>query len=364
MNSILKMESRGFWVVAILLLLPGSAFNPIYTSKDLARLPCESLASRFFYPVEFDADGKILYEDQLHAAKVATITRRDIIIFVHGWDKPAGSADGGYQDFLCRLYRRGVDDQYLAKDQAIVIGVFWPSTILRNSEDFILIKPFSYYIIRARADTIAVEGIQKRLLPAILDTAERDHELRLHIIGHSFGGRRLIKAVSDYFSTSIIDELPYYFSSVNFVLLLPAIEPGIENPQAYQFISKINQGLGERDRVRRIKPEHLRIFNVYSERDWANRILFPISEAFNFKMPYCSIGACGEPSAPVLTVDKAGTITEWKPSIGRIWNVKADSIISSHSDIYKDRIAGLIWGLISAKELTPGDLKTPLSLAP
>jgi hypothetical protein len=363
MNAILKIGRRGLWVLTILLLMPGSAFSPIYTGKDLARLPCESPASRFFYPVEFDPDGNILYEDQLHAAKVAAITRRDIIIFVHGWDKTAGSAEQNYQEFLCRLYWRGVEEQYLAEDQAIVIGVFWPSTILRNHEDFPLIKPFSYYIIRTRADTFAVEGIQKRLLPAILDTAERDHELRLHIIGHSFGARMLIKAVSDYFRKSIIDDLPCYVSSVNFVLLLPAIEPGIESSQASRFIVEINQLLGGMDQVRRMKPEHLRIFNVYSGRDWANRFLFPISEALNFKMPYCSIGACGEPSAPVLTVDEAGTITEWRPNIGRIWNVKADSVISSHSDIYKGRIAGLIWSLISAKELTPRGL-TPLSLAP
>jgi len=47
----------------------------------------------FFYPVEFDADGNILYEDQLRAAKIATKPPRDIIIFVHGWDKTAGSAE-------------------------------------------------------------------------------------------------------------------------------------------------------------------------------------------------------------------------------------------------------------------------------
>ena len=358
------MENRGIWVLAILLLLPGSTFHPIYSSKDLAHLPCESPASRFFYPVEFDVDGNILYEDQLQAAKAAAITRRDIIIFVHGWDKAAGNGDGDYQEFLCRLYRHGVEEQYLAEDQAIVISVFWPSTLLRNHEDFPLIKPISYYIIRARADTIAVEGIQKRLLQAILDTAERDHELRLHIIGHSFGARRLIKAVSDYFRTSIIEDLPHYVSSVNIVLLLPAIEPGIENSQASQFILEINQMLGEIERVRRMKPEHLRIFNVYSERDWANRFLFPISEALNFKMPYCSIGACGEPSAPVLTVDEAGTINEWTPNIGRIWNVNAHSIISSHSDIYKGRIAGLIWKLITTKELAPSDLAITRSLTP
>ena len=116
--------------------------------------------------------------------------------------------------------------------------------------------------------------------------------------------------------------------------------------------------------MRRMKPEHLRIFNVYSERDWANRFLFPISEALNFKMPYCSIGACGEPSAPVLTVDEAGTINEWTANIGRIWNVKADSIISSHSDIYKGRITGLIWKLIATKELAPSELAIPRSHTP
>ena len=358
------MENHRFWILAFLLLLPGCTFNPIYTSKDLAHLPCESTGSRFFYPVEFDADGNILYEDQLRAAKIATKTPRDIIIFVHGWDKTAGSAERDYQDFLCRLYWRGVDDRYLAEDQAVIIGVFWPSTILRNYEDFPLIKPFSYYVIRKRADKLAVKGIQKRLLPAILDTANRDHEMRLHIIGHSFGARMLIEAVSDYFAKSILDELHHYFSSVNFVLLLPAIEPGIENSHAYQVILEIGQLLGKEDEFSHMKPERLRIFNIYSERDWANHFLFPLSEAFNFKMPYCSIGACGEPSAPVLTVDEAGTISDWKPNIGRIWNVKADSIISSHSDIYKGRIAGLIWRLITAKELALSDPEIPRSLTP
>lgn len=81
-------------------------------------------------------------------------------------------------------------------------------------------------------------------------------------------------------------------------------------------------------------------------------------------MPYCSIGACGEPSAPVLTADEAGTISEWKPNIGRIWNVKANSLISSHSDIYKGRIAGLIWRLITAKELASSGLEFVSPLAP
>jgi len=182
-SSVLKVESRALWVLVILLLLPGCILKPIYTSKDLARLPCESTASKFFYPVEFDADGSLLYEDQLQAARAAASKSRDIVIFVHGWDKTMGSAENDYQDFLCRLYWRGVDNGYLEETQAMVIGVFWPATAFRNYEDFPLIKPATYYLIRDRADRLAKEGIRKRLLPEILDIVEHQSERRLHIVG-------------------------------------------------------------------------------------------------------------------------------------------------------------------------------------
>ncbi len=364
MNSILKVDSQALLVLVILLLLPGCTLSPIYTSKDLARLPCESTASKFFYPVEFDADGDLLYEDQLQAARTAASTSRDIIIFVHGWDKTTGSAENDYQDFLCRLYWRGVDSGHTEETQTIVIGVFWPSTVFPNYEDFPLIKPFTYYIIKDRADRLAIEGIRKRLLPEILDLVEHDSEKRLHVVGHSFGGRMLIWAVSDYFRTRMFAEVPQRVSAINFVLLLPAIEPSRGKLDLAQMLLQLRQSMDKVDGVEGVKSELFRVFIVCSERDWANHFLFPISQALSLKIPSCSIGACGEPSAPTLTVDEAGNINKWVPNSGRVWNIKADSIISSHSDIYKGRIAGLIWRLITAKELTPNDLKAPLSLVP
>ena len=91
---------------------------------------------------------------------------------------------------------------------------------------------------------------------------------------------------------------------------------------------------------------------MHSARDWVNHYLFPFSEAFTLKKPWCSVGACGEPFAPTITVDEAGLVKELPHNAKRVWNVKADAIISSHSDIYKGRVAGLIWSLITAKEMT------------
>lgn len=359
-SSVLKVESQALWVLAILLFLPGCILKPIYTSKDLARLPCESTASKFFYPVEFDADGYLLYEDQLQAARTAASKSRDIVIFVHGWDKTTGSAENDYQDFLCRLYWRGVDNGFLEETQSMVIGVFWPATVFRNYEDFPLIKPITYYIIRNRADRIAKEGIRKRLLPEILDLVEHHSEQRLHIVGHSFGGRMLLWAVSDYFGSRMFGEPENRVSVVNFVLLLPAIEPGRGKLSLAQTILVLRESMdrvdrGEGGKSDPLKSEYLRVFIVHSERDWANHYLFPVSQALSFKTPYCSIGACGDPSAPTIVVDETGEISEWVRNEGRVWNVQADSIISSHSDIYKGRVAGLIWRLISAKELSRSD---------
>jgi len=166
----------------------------------------------------------------------------------------------------------------------------------------------------------------------------------------------LVWAASDYFGARIFGEPANKISVVNFVLLLPAIEPGRGKLGLARDILVLQEALAQYDRTEGgksdlLKAEHLRVFIVHSERDWANHYLFPVSEGLSLKMPYCSIGACGEPFTPTIAVDEAGEINEWVRYSGRVWNVQADSIISSHSDIYKGRVAGLIWRLISAKEL-------------
>jgi hypothetical protein len=199
-------RSAALLIVCISVFFQAScAFDAIYTSKDLSRLPCETDLHKFFYPIEFSSDGAIVYSDQMHAiARLGTSDarldesaepQRDIIIFIHGWDKTSGTAERDYQDFLCRLYWSGISKGSLERGKAALIGVFWPATVLPNYEEFALIKPFTFYRTRARADNLAATGIQK-LLRKIIEVSQMRTAVRLHAIGHSFGGRLLINCES------------------------------------------------------------------------------------------------------------------------------------------------------------------------
>lgn len=110
------------WVMFI--AATSCTLDPIYTSRDLARLPCESGDKRFFYPIEFDTEGQSIYPDQLEEVRRSSAGDRDVIIFVHGWDKTSGTAERDYQDFLCRLYWSGIQSKTLNSERVMLIGVF------------------------------------------------------------------------------------------------------------------------------------------------------------------------------------------------------------------------------------------------
>jgi hypothetical protein len=154
--------------------------------------------------------------------------------------------------------------------------------------------------------------------------------------------------MADYFreaeSSGSRLELLHALDSVDIILLLPAIAPG-RAQGATRDLFRILAPLTPQQAT--FKAEHLKIFNISSKRDWANRILFPTSELFSLRAPRCSIGACGENEFKDLDVNDAGHVIDPRvESTFRVWNVRAEKVISSHSDIYKGRIAELIWQLI------------------
>jgi hypothetical protein len=63
----------------------------------------------------------------------------------------------------------------------------------------------------------------------------------------------------------------------------------------------------------------------------------------------CGIGACGITQWPrtVLASNFGRLETIADLSESNLWNVDASAIISSHTDIYKGRVANLLWELIA-----------------
>jgi hypothetical protein len=347
----------------------------VYTSRDLARLPCES-EKKIFFPIEFDEKGEVLYQEQWESftQKLKPETSlSDVYIFIHGWDKTIDAAENDYRDFVCRFYQ-GPGNQLSQSDNSgagsnpLVVGIFWPSTMLANFQDPALIKPITYFIIRNRADILQATGIQKTFR-AIYDANNRRNgslPLKLHFIGHSFGGRILIKGLSTFLKTSGIGPHEWFasFSTVDLILLLPAIPPSdIVNERDLMW--KI-QSKPDTNSSRNTSPPEAsgsykfhfpgiwpsaRIFVVHSSNDLANRFLFRLGGLYGTDPMVCAAGACGVPNMRRSTVNEAGSMGPIEPAqyfyAFNVWNIDASKIISDHGDIYKGRVATLLWQLIN-----------------
>jgi hypothetical protein len=93
----------------------------------------------------------------------------------------------------------------------------------------------------------------------------------------------------------------------------------------------------------------LRIYNIFSTHDDANRFLYPIGSFMEHGGPTCAIGACGVFQWPdLVSATSAGSLdSALDLAQSNLWNVDASKIIFSHTDIYKGRIANLVWELIA-----------------
>lgn len=377
----------------VLLVFISGCGTPTYTSKDISALPCEQ-ASFFFYPVEFDAGGNYVYPDQIDLLqeRLPDAGLRDLFVVIHGWDKTAAVAEQDYQDFICRFYFKGLSGVrrplqsggQSSTNGVLIVGVFWPSTFFPNFTDPEFLKPFSYFTIRGRADVLAFTGFQKFLFDITKSIGQRNpaSHLRLHILGHSFGARITIKGLYQLISYNPETAQTLFGSvnSLNVFLLQGAVSRSVlKKPEksVRESLETLEEKHNRREtpdfrklsseeisilfhellllvksddilpRLQELLPR-MRIFNIYSARDWATRFLYPIASTFTLDdRVECGIGSCPAEDYPTLVADQAGHIT-FPPHQNEagILNIDARLIVSSHSDIYKGRVVTLIWDLL------------------
>jgi hypothetical protein len=293
--------------------------------------------------------------EELHERFTRVPAVTDLILFLHGWNKNPSSAEIDYQNFLCRLHGRlrGIIGDEKREGGLLVLGVFWPSTITNRAREPVLLKPFSYYRIRDRADSIAATGLAD-LMASLTPKIERQRSgvpLRLHLIGHSFGARMLVRALEELKARNELVPFLQTAGSVNVVLVNAAVPP--------TRFDWIREAVAEARRLQapaRFTDETASyLFNVHSFSDGANRALFRLASMFNDDPATCAAGACGVPGYATLCVDDSGKLEleEAAESIatetaGRLnaWNVDATRIVFDHSDIYKGRMATLIADLL------------------
>lgn len=340
-----------------LLLTSGCAVKPRYNSLDLALLPCESGDSpEFFRAIEFDERGAATHEKQLQGLRKRFEDGRpitDLVLFVHGWNKNPSSAELDYQNFICRLHGRlrNIVGESKRAGGLLVLGIFWPSTITSRAEEPLLLKPLSYYRIRDRADSVAETGLTELLSELRQGMRQRPVPVRLHLIGHSFGGRMVVRSLETLQRRGEL--VPFLMSaeSVNVVLVNAAV-----SPSRFEWISDaVDTARRNKMPARFTSDTASYLFNVHSRNDSANRYLFPLASLFNEDQSTCAAGACGVSTFSTLCVDSSGVIAPSPkgplpagiPNAGlNLWNIDATRVVFDHSDIYKGRVATLIADLL------------------
>jgi hypothetical protein len=220
---------------------------------------------------------------------------------------------------------------------------------------------------------------------------EAEKRYRLVFIGHSFGARMVLHGLQDYidrpsartfFFLSDLQQLQLVLlnAAVGEYSLLSHYNEGSKALRAFELawsaerfeeelISKHGEDILNRDRLvdlDRIRMiwaptitelayyTDVRVFNVLSRHDLANKYLYPYGSLIGLDSPDCAIGACGLSQwNDTVDVSPSGSMTQL-PDLKRsnVWNVDASNVINSHSDIYKGRVANLLWELLSLSEPT------------
>lgn len=332
-----------------------------YTSEDVAILPCEAGPTpRFFFPIEFDiTGGRRFPEDQFHALEQAISDKRrpisHVYIFVHGWNKTPYIAEREYQDFICRLHARiqprDPSATSLPPANIIMIGVFWRSTLMPNLRDPLLLKWLTYFMIRKRADLVAMEGFQQLMRNVSGQVCDRGGIRQLNLIGHSFGGRMIVLGLQRFIQSKHRDRNDGLF------------EDFIQLSIAQTNIITLNAAIAPREVLRPVAPGEPTLmqivknkwrghfFNVFSRHDRATGTLFPLASYFTADDAVRAIGAAPFGDYEVLTVSESGHVKTPEPlrkAKESVSNLDATNIVFDHSDIYKGRVATMLHELMTA----------------
>ena len=342
-----------------------------YTSLDLALLPCEQGDSPvFFRAVEFKQDGSPAYRNQIRDLlerlnDSPPVT--DLVFFIHGWNKNPTSAEGDYQNFLCRLHaslRRVIGAQKRAGG-LLVVGVFWPSTITNESREPTILMPVSYYPIRNRAAVIAENGLAPLLASLPIHQAQERNGLpvRLQLIGHSFGARMLVRALERLSSDGTLAPLLRSAGETNIALLNAAIAP-----EQFEWLTRAVANAKRSGSPARFTDEtNSYFFNLHSFNDGANRFLFRLASVADDDPFSCAAGACGVPQYATMCVDGSGEttlkgvgVTDSIPGEAiNAWNIDTSAIVFDHGDIYKGRVVSLIADLLYGAAKTTWSHQVP-----
>lgn len=204
---------------------------------------------------------------------------------------------------------------------------------------FDFLEVFSFWTMKDRAGVVGSRGVAP-LIQALLPA--RDRGARIHLVGHSFGGKLLSAALAGGATMNTVDSLVLLQCAMSHFALSTHDQirsVGLDVPGEGAYASIL------RDRLAAV------VVATYSTQDVDNRRWFPLGARVSDAVlslgsvpVYAAIGARGVDGPPVVpvvlrdeplpSIDPAGPL--------RVFNVDASDVILGHSDIAKPPVYRLI----------------------
>jgi hypothetical protein len=198
----------------------------------------------------------------------------------------------------------------------------------------------TYYQMKERAGTVGTKGVA----PMLAQLRKQSPNLRIHLVGHSFGGR-LVTAAAHASTTA---------TRPSSLTLLQA---------AYSHNGLSSKFDGKTDGFFRkvVSEGKVRgpILITHTKNDKAVGIAYPLASRINGVKtaalgdendPYGGIGRNGAQKTPEAVVgDLQALNTPYSFAAGKVFNLRSDAFIGDHSDICKPQVA---WALLSSVATT------------
>lgn len=201
---------------------------------------------------------------------------------------------------------------------------------------------FTYYTMKERAGVVGAKGVS----PVLKQIAQARPDLRIHLVGHSFGGR-LVASVASQGSPQFrsLTLLQAAFSHYGFSSSVPAIggKPGFFRPGLAAVSGPVLV-------THTVNDTAVGVAYAVASRT-ANQIAAGVAGAASNLVggpndPYGGIGRNGAQLTPESVQEKllaAGSAYDLKP--GKVHNLQADAFIKDHGDVRGPQVT---WAWLNA----------------
>lgn len=269
----------GTWILVLVLAsLLACTKNQMYRPVSVERTADYALAY-----VEFDDQGELWSEAQLYRALETIRASNDspegaiVFVFIHGWNHSAAETDKHASGFESILAQVAAEERLTDGSPRPVVGIYlgWRGKNVK----FPGLLPFSFFNRRGAAERISGTAATEVIYRSAL-AAKENEASKVVLLGHSFGGMILERAVTQAMVGSVLEagDRNRLFPADAVILLNPASQ----SIQAKGFIETL-----ERERIRLYRKdsrgrryERPLIVSVTSTGDRATKWLFPIGLGF------------------------------------------------------------------------------------